>query len=66
MSPEFPAPDKDFGFNGDYSGLALVGRIAHPIWSDPRNPIPGRSGLHDEDIFTDAVAVPDGHGGDDE
>jgi len=69
VSPEFPPPDKDFGFNGDYSGLALVGRIAHPIWSDTRNPIPNtrdpntKQSLHDEDIFTDAVSVPDGRGG---
>ena len=64
VSPEFGPPDKDFGFNGDYSGLALVGRIAHPIWSDTRNPIPNTSPpLHDEDIFTDALEVPDGRGG---
>lgn len=63
VSPRFPAPDKDSGFNGDYSGLTLVGKTAHPIWSDTRNPIPNTS-LHDEDIFTDAVPVPDGHGED--
>jgi hypothetical protein len=63
ISPRFPAPDKDAGFNGDYSGLSLVGKIAHPIWSDTRNAIPNTSPtLHDEDIFTDAVTLPDGHG----
>jgi hypothetical protein len=67
ISPRFPAPDKDAGFNGDYSGLTLVGNVAHPIWSDTRNPIPNTSpALHDEDIFTDAVVLPDGHGEDDE
>jgi hypothetical protein len=63
VSPRFPPPDKDSGFNGDYSGLTVVGKTAHPIWSDTRNPLPAPNDtLHDEDVFTDAVAVPDGHG----
>ncbi|MDQ6712877.1 MAG: hypothetical protein M3Z28_06760, partial [Candidatus Dormibacteraeota bacterium] len=41
ISPLFPPPDgNQAGFNGDYSGLTVVGDIAHPIWSDTRNVVP--------------------------
>ena len=58
-----PAPDGiQAGFNGDYSGLVVVGTKAHPIWSDTRNQVPpsvGNQGVtHDEDIFTIALDVP--------
>lgn len=58
-----PAPDGgQFGFNGDYSGLVVVGNDAHPIWSDTRNAVPASVGAqgvtHDEDIFTIALEVP--------
>ena len=52
-------------FNGDYSGLATVGDVAHPLWSDARNQAPpalNGPGFQDEDVFTDAVAVPRGRG----
>lgn len=71
VSPEFPPPDgNQAGFNGDYSGLTVVGEIAHPIWSDTRNMVPdqfqaqppGQGVVHDEDVFTTARAVPNGHG----
>jgi hypothetical protein len=71
VSPIFPPPDgNQTGFNGDYSGLAVVGNIAHPIWSDTRNTVPqvfasqppGQGTVHDEDIFTTARPVPSGHG----
>ena len=71
ISPEFPPPDgKQAGFNGDYSGLTVVGDVAHPVWSDTRNTVPaqfqsqppGQGVVHDEDIFTTARAVPNGHG----
>lgn len=73
ISPRFPAPDgNQQGFNGDYTGLVLVGDVAHPIWSDTRNRVPARfqsaiptqRPTHDEDIFTDAVKLPDGNGED--
>ncbi len=69
VSPVFPPPDgtQEFGFNGDYSGLVVIGQTAHPIWSDTRNAIPGQfvpdqnpGGTHDEDVFTDAISIPDG------
>jgi hypothetical protein len=62
ISPVFPPPDGiQAGFNGDYSGLVLVGTRAHPIWSDTRNAAPAGQGVvHDEDIFTDNVALPGG------
>jgi hypothetical protein len=58
-----PAPDgNQAGFNGDYSGLVVVGDVAHPIWSDTRNAVPASVGAqgvtHDEDIFTIALEVP--------
>ena len=65
-----PSPDgNQAGFNGDYSGLVVVGNTAHPIWSDTRNAVPASVGAqgvtHDEDIFTIAVDVPSsGSGGD--
>jgi hypothetical protein len=71
ISPTFPPPDgNQAGFNGDYSGLTIVGNIAHPIWSDTRNTVPqvfqsqppGQGVVHDEDIFTTARPVPSGHG----
>jgi hypothetical protein len=68
LSPSFPAPDGvQTGFNGDYSGLTINRGIeAHPIWSDTRNanPFPENGVTHDEDIFTDTVALPNGRGED--
>ena len=63
-APETPAPDgNQAGFNGDYSGLVVVGNKAHPIWSDTRNAVPGSVGaqgvIHDEDVFTISLEVPD-------
>lgn len=60
ISPRFQPPDGiQAGFNGDYSGLVIVGTIAHPIWSDTRNAAPAGQGVaHDEDVFTDSVALP--------
>ena len=62
ISPTFSPPDgAQAGFNGDYSGLVMVGTKAHPIWSDTRNAAPAGQGvIHDEDIFTDSVALPGG------
>src|SRR5262249_21364004 len=41
VSPTFAPPAGiQAGFNGDYSGLVIVGRTAHPIWSDTRNTAP--------------------------
>lgn len=69
VSPSFGPPDgNQTGFNGDYSGLTVAGGLAHPIWSDTRNAVPAdqraaQGGLtHDEDVFTDTVAIPDGRG----
>jgi len=66
LSPVFPPPDGiQAGFNGDYSGLAIVGDDAHPIWSDTRNADPAAplNGVtHDEDVFTLTHRVPDGVG----
>src|SRR5581483_8578221 len=67
VSPVFPPPDGiQTGFNGDYSGLAInKGTDAHPIWSDTRNVdpyAPANGVVHDEDIFTDNVGLPDGKG----
>ncbi len=61
VSPAFPPPDgNQVGFLGDYSGLVVVDNRAHPIWADTRNGAPSDQGLtHDEDIFTDALAIPD-------
>jgi hypothetical protein len=66
VSPVFPPPDgNQTGFNGDYSGLTVNrGDLAHPIWSDTRNvnPFPLNGVTHDEDVFTDSVGLPNGHG----
>jgi len=64
VSPVFPPPDGiQAGFNGDYSGLTInKGTQAHPIWSDTRNAdpyTPTNGVVHDEDIFTDALNLPD-------
>jgi hypothetical protein len=63
ISPDFPPPDGiQVGFNGDYSGLAVTGTTAHPVWSDTRNAAPATTPsvgvVHDEDIFTDARPIP--------
>jgi hypothetical protein len=73
LSPAFPPPDGiQTGFNGDYSGLVINGGSgdegdrggsAHPIWSDTRNadPYAPTNGVRrDEDVFTDAVGLPNG------
>jgi hypothetical protein len=65
VSPVFPPPDGvQAGFNGDYSGLTInKGTDAHPLWSDTRNmdPYAPANGLiHDEDVFTDNVGLPNG------
>jgi hypothetical protein len=67
ISPVFPPPDGiQSGFNGDYSGLTInKGTTAHPIWSDTRNVdpyTPANGVLRDEDVFTDNVGLPNGHG----
>jgi len=71
LSPTFDAPDgNQAGFNGDYSGLAVSGNEAHPIWSDTRNTVsvlsPSQGVVHDADVFTDRVAIPNANGGDDD
>jgi hypothetical protein len=60
VSSTFPPPDGiQAGFNGDYTGLVLVGTTAHPIWSDTRNVAPSGQGVtHDEDVFTDSIKLP--------
>jgi hypothetical protein len=72
VSPSFVPPDGiQTGFNGDYSGLVVVGQTAHPIWSDTRNAVPtgiqsqspAQGVTHDEDIFTDALPIPGGNQG---
>jgi hypothetical protein len=65
VSPVFPPPDGiQAGFNGDYSGLVInKGTDAHPIWSDTRNVdpyAPTNGVVHDEDVFTDNVGLPNG------
>jgi len=67
VSPVFPPPDgAQAGFNGDYSGLTINrGDQAHPFWSDTRNAdpfTPANGVVHDEDIFTDSVSLPNGKG----
>jgi hypothetical protein len=67
VSPVFPPPNGiQAGFNGDYSGLAINrGDDAHPIWSDTRNVdpyAPANGVVNDEDVFTDNVGLPKGHG----
>ncbi len=63
ISPLFPPPaGNQAGFNGDYSGLVLVGDTAHPIWSDTRNTAPAgqvaTTPAPEEDIFTDTIDLP--------
>jgi len=63
VSPIFSPPTgNQAGFNGDYSGLVLVGDRAHPIWSDTRNVAPAGQvdavPAPDEDIFTDSLRLP--------
>ncbi len=61
LSPSFVAPDgAQRGFNGDYSGLTITpDGTAHPVWSDTRNSaLSGNGVVHDEDVFTDSVALP--------
>jgi hypothetical protein len=65
ISPVFPPPDgAQAGFNGDYSGMTInKGEEAHPIWSDTRNAdpyTPANGVIHDEDVFTDNVGLPNG------
>lgn len=63
LSPRFLPPDGiQGGFNGDYSGLVVIGASdAHPIWSDTRVHIPDPAfdhGTVDEDVFTDQKILP--------
>ncbi|HET7477695.1 MAG TPA: hypothetical protein VFJ97_16950 [Dermatophilaceae bacterium] len=63
LSPKFPPPDGvQTGFNGDYTGLVVVGsRTAYPFWSDTRNvaQFPRVNGVTvDEDVFTQRVTLP--------
>jgi hypothetical protein len=65
LSPAFAPPDGiQVGFNGDYSGLVInQGEEAHPIWSDTRNTdpfAPANGVVHDEDVFTANVDLPNG------
>jgi len=65
LSPVFAPPDGiQAGFNGDYSGLVINrDEEAHPIWSDTRNSdpfAPANGVVHDEDVFTAKVDLPDG------
>src|ERR1700687_329625 len=62
VSPSFAPPDGiQVGFNGDYTGLVLVGTTAHPIWSDTRKAaVAGQGVVRDEDVFTDTVKLPGG------
>jgi hypothetical protein len=67
LSPSFAPPDGiQAGFNGDYTGLAVVSASeAHPVWSDTRNAdpyAPANGVTRDEDVFTDSVPLPFGHG----
>jgi hypothetical protein len=66
LSPVFGPPSgNQAGFNGDYSGLTINRSTeAHPIWSDTRNAdpyAPANGVVHDEDIFTDNVNLPNGN-----
>jgi hypothetical protein len=63
VSPVFGPPvGNQAGFNGDYSGLVVIGDTAHPIWSDTRNAAPPTSPSQgaslDEDIFTTGIPLP--------
>ncbi len=64
LSPTFDPPAGiQAGFNGDYSGLVIVGERAHPVWSDTRNLAPAgqvaAGQAPDEDVFTDSVELPE-------
>ena len=63
VSPFFGAPNgQQAGFNGDYSGMVVVGKVAHPIWSDTRNVFKTSTGAYDdEDIFTTTRTLSGGH-----
>jgi hypothetical protein len=60
----FPPDGAQAGFSGDHSGLTInKGSDAHPIWSDTRNVdpyAPADGVIHDEDVFTDNVGLPNG------
>jgi len=63
LTGQFPPPvGIQAGFNGDYSGLVVVGGRAQPIWSDTRNTAPAgqvaAGPAPDEDVFTDNSAIP--------
>ena len=65
LSLVFAPPDgAQAGFNGDYSGLTINrDDQAHPILSYTLNAdtfTPANGVLHDEDIFTDKVGLPNG------
>jgi hypothetical protein len=50
---------------GDYSGIAVIGDVAAPIWSDPRNVIPqafqaDQGAVHDQDVYLTLARVPAG------
>lgn len=67
VSPTFRPPDGiQAGFIGDYTGLVINrGLEAHPIWADTRNvdPFAPLNGvIHDTDIFTDSLLLPEGQG----
>lgn len=61
-----PQGGRDNGFMGDYSGLVVLGATAHPIWADPRNPVPvqfqepqaDQRAINDNDVFSVATGVP--------
>ena len=62
----FQPPDGlQTGFMGDYSGITVLGDIAHPIWSDPRVGIPAafqadQGGTRDQDVYITAARIPNG------
>jgi len=64
VSPIFPPPDgNQFGFMGDYSGITVIGDVAAPIWSDPRNVIPqafqaDQGAVHDQDVYLTLARIP--------
>ena len=44
---------------GDYSGLAVLGNKAIPIWADTRNKTIAEQGAsHDQDIFITVLDIP--------
>jgi hypothetical protein len=64
LSPIFPPPDgNQTGFMGDYSGITVIGDVAAPIWSDPRNVIPqafqaDQGAVHDQDVYLSLARIP--------